>query len=316
MLQQSNIFRVLVILHSLISGKRANRFPSLFSARALLTVPAVVLTFLSAPLNAPNAQTNQDVNELERSAEEDKRLSEDLAAKAEALKAEVEDLRQEFQRVAQGLHKHEEMLHRAEKSLVDLEHRRSAAVRDLSDQRKRFYSALAGLERIALRPRAALLASSEPPVDTMRGALLLGASLPRIEERARNLKVLLANLDELHLSIEEERRTIGLAKLRLEQDLDLMDLVIAKKTKLLRLTQEERSNAEKRALQLAREAKDLRELIVLASKNLDPAIDPTAEVGTGTIFPVPRPAPRGERNGETQLAALTPAERSLADPSP
>ena len=140
----------------------------------VIALASVLLTFSTAKAQDNQSQESGNATAVEASAEA-------LAQQSEALGREIEALREEFATVSQRLKDTEEILLRAKERLQDLEVRRALATEAFAKKREAFHRTLAALQRIALRPRAALLASAEPPIDTLRGALLLGSALPRIE---------------------------------------------------------------------------------------------------------------------------------------
>ncbi|HMB75571.1 MAG TPA: peptidoglycan DD-metalloendopeptidase family protein [Kiloniellaceae bacterium] len=198
-----------------------------------------------------------------------------LSADAAALRAEILDLQVSFTGLARRVRAHEQALVSAEDTLAKLERTQAEKLEELARRRQDHYRTLAALQRIALHPRTAVAVSAERPLDALRGALLLKAAVPALDEQAAELRLALEELDGLRYAILEERRNIAAASVALEQQRQAVALLIARKKNVLAVTEAELEQAETRAATLARQAADLRELMTLAVRE-DGNADATA----------------------------------------
>ncbi len=286
----------------------ANGSPNLASpgrrwAGAVL-VASLVCT--AGPLQAEEAK---DLEALEQSISKDREKAKDLSEKTQALEDEIRSLQVSFTGTLSKIRRHEQAIASAEETLTSLESERQTRLDELTKRRRDFYGTLAAMQRIAFRPRAAMLASEHPPVDTLRGALLLGAALPEVEAKARTVEDFLSELQDLTRSIEEEHEALDAAAATLRQErLRLRDL-IERKQAALSVTETEKQAAEARAAELADKAETLRQLMALATEGTETREAPATNEQTASLGAVEA----------TKSVEPSPAERTasaLTAPSP
>ena len=100
----------------------------------------------------------------------------------QAIAQELEELRRRLVDAAAGTQDAEVELTRSERALRRPTKEAAKKEEQLTRRRGQMVAMLAALERLALRPADALIVAPSPPVDTVRGALLLncGAAGPRV----------------------------------------------------------------------------------------------------------------------------------------
>jgi septal ring factor EnvC (AmiA/AmiB activator) len=275
---------------------------------ALLGYALLGGALLTAGRSLSAAEEQTDLESLEMSISQDREKAEDLSARTQALEEEIRSLQVSFTGMLRKIRHHEQAIDSAEEALAGLEAEKAIRLEEMARRREDFYGTLAALQRIAFRPRAAMLAAEHPPIDTLRGALLLSAALPEIEGRARTVESFLAELQTLTRSIEEERQALDSAAATLQQERARLSELIDRKQAALSVTEAEKQAAEARAAELASKAENLRQLMALATEEAEaaqpaPADDPgsTGEAETAEPSMPSRP----------QLAA-----RTLEAPSP
>jgi septal ring factor EnvC (AmiA/AmiB activator) len=275
---------------------------------ALLGYALLGGALLTAGRSLSAAEEQTDLESLEMSISQDREKAEDLSARTQALEEEIRSLQVSFTGMLRKIRHHEQAIDSAEETLAGLEAEKAIRLEEMARRREDFYGTLAALQRIAFRPRAAMLAAEHPPIDTLRGALLLSAALPEIEGRARTVESFLAELQTLTRSIEEERQALDSAAATLQQERARLSELIDRKQAALSVTEAEKQAAEARAAELASKAENLRQLMALATEEAEaaqpaPADDPgsTGEAETAEPSTPSRP----------QLAA-----RTLEAPSP
>jgi septal ring factor EnvC (AmiA/AmiB activator) len=161
---------------------------------------------------------------------------------------------------------------RAADRLGPLDERAQALRRSLEERRSVIAEVLAVLQRMGRRPPAVLVVRPEDALESLRSAMLLGAVLPEMRQEAATLVADLAELARLRKGIAEERERI---------DRDLKALATVENPRLAMLIeqrQKQQAEAEQslagerqRALQLARRADNLKDLIGTLERNLDSA---------------------------------------------
>jgi septal ring factor EnvC (AmiA/AmiB activator) len=270
----------------------------------------VVLLALLLGVTGPlEAEEPDDLEALERSISEDREKVKDLSEKTQALEDEIRSLQVSFTGMLRKIRRHEQAIASAEETLANLESERQDRLEELAKRRRDFYGTLAAMQRIAFRPRAAMLASGQPPVDTLRGALLLSAALPEVEARARTVEDFLSELQDLSRSIEVERKALDAATATLQQERLRLSALIERKQATLSITETEREAAEARAAEMARKAETLRQLMALATKAVETPEQPATNEQNASLDAA-EPSATVEASSPRQTAS------ALTAPSP
>jgi septal ring factor EnvC (AmiA/AmiB activator) len=226
---------------------------------------AFLAAFLAAVLlalgSAAFAQEKTRLDTIEKSLDEQQERAAAIEKEHQAIAQELEELRRRLVDAAAGTQDAEVELTRSERALRRLTKEAAKKEEQLTRRRGQMVAMLAALERLALRPADALIVAPSPPVDTVRGALLLNAALPALESRVLALRRELAELARVRAAIEETKRALATAVGDREQGIAEIEGLIARKAELLRSTEAEREAAAKRTAALAAEASDLRDLI-------------------------------------------------------
>ncbi|MDC7784300.1 peptidoglycan DD-metalloendopeptidase family protein [Rhodoplanes sp. TEM] len=130
---------------------------------------------------------------------------------------------------------------------------------------------LAALQRLGRRPPPALLVSPEDALRSVRTAILLGAVLPELKTEAEALATDLADLVRVRResATEHAKRANDLAVLSEERT--RLGLLIEERQRRLGEVEKELETARRRALQLALQADNLKDLIARLEQNLDHA---------------------------------------------
>jgi septal ring factor EnvC (AmiA/AmiB activator) len=158
-----------------------------------------------------------------------------------------------------------------EERLSPLDEREQSLRKSLGGRREVIAEVLAALQRIGLRPPPALLVRPEDALQSVHSAIMLGAVLPEMRHEAEVLAGELAELAKVRKDIAVERE-------RLNQDLATLAQERPRLTALVEQRQKQMAEAEKalaaertHALQLARQADSLKDLIAKLEQGLDRA---------------------------------------------
>jgi septal ring factor EnvC (AmiA/AmiB activator) len=216
------------------------------------------------PASPAAGQTRTPETEL-RSVEErlaaEQATREDLAAKREALAEELRRVRTQVIESAGAVQDAEESLSALEDRLASLHAERDRIANTLSMRDEQLARILTAIQRLAWRPTEALLVQPAPPADTVRGAILLRAAIPQIEERARVLARDLESLHGLDAAITAQRAEIADKTEALKVAHARLEALFDHKAALQRDTLEREREADRRVARLGREAADLRDLV-------------------------------------------------------
>ncbi len=242
----------------------------------------------------------QDRLESVREAiESDQKAAGDLARKAAEQARELQSLRAELRAAARAVQSHEAALDTIESELAVLRGDAARKERALDERRTQLGGTLAALQRLSLRPTAALLVSPGDPNDVVRSGLLLRTAVPEIERQALVLRKDIAELAEFRNRIELRRSALRQAAVDLNHDRGRLETLSGKKNDILQQTRGAQSAADARVSDLRREAQTLEELLSRLRDSRD----------TATSQPRPRP---GSPAAGFVTPTLAPAGPSIA----
>ena len=261
--------------------------------RSLIAMVALGVALSGTALAADPSDRLKDV---ERERDESRNRAATLQSEADAASAEAARLRLESVAAAKKAQDLESSLSSMEADLARLDAEEKAKTNALNAERDRLAGLLAAMERIARHPPAALIAEPDGPADAVRGAILLRASVPAVEDRARSLRGELTELASLRAEIYNRRAEAADAGRALEGELRRIASLAEEKTKFESHARAESRDEAKRAAQLAAKADDLRELLarIEAGRKAAPPPKPKPQVARAAPGPAPGPAPARE----------------------
>ncbi|MGY8956225.1 MAG: murein hydrolase activator EnvC family protein [Alphaproteobacteria bacterium] len=262
---------------------------------------ALVFSLLASPaVQAQQANPTQErLDDVRDSLLRDAKTVKALARDAEDQARELSKIRSEMRAAAHAVQSHENALDALESELALLEGDATRKQVQFERRRRTLGHTLAALQRLSLRPTAALLVSPGDPNDVVRSGLLLRTAVPEIESQARRLRTDIDELNAVQLRIQSRRAALQVAALDLKRDRDRLSELSKAKDKVLNQTQSARAAAEKRVKQLQSEARTLEELL--------------SNLRDSTVAARPQSRPNQGETGETLVApTLKPAGPSIA----
>ena len=231
------------------------------------------------------------------------RAEQKKAAEAEAkLRAEVEALGEDRRKLSQALISTAARIRAVEDRIAVTEARLKAlggnedtVRRSLASRRSLIAEVLAALQRIGRRPPPAILLSPEDALASVRTAILLGTVLPDMRLEVDALAADLAELVRVRKDMATERDGLGRDLAALSEEKSRMTLLVQERQKRQADAETALESQRQRALQLARQADNLKDLIAkleaaLETRNnlaalkqpgrMSPAVTFTAAKGT------------------------------------
>jgi septal ring factor EnvC (AmiA/AmiB activator) len=213
---------------------------------------------------APEAAKGARQEELEK-VEADQKRAADLAAK---LKAELEAIGEDRRKLNQlligsaaSIRAVEDSIAAAERRLNALSGNEDTIRRSLASRRVVIAEVLAALQRLGRRPPPALLVSPEDALQSVRAAILLGAVLPDMKVEVDTLVADLAELVRVRSEIATEQEALGRDLAALSQERTRMTVLVQERQRKQAETEKALETERGRAIQLARQADNLKELI-------------------------------------------------------
>jgi septal ring factor EnvC (AmiA/AmiB activator) len=254
---------------------------------ALLATPIAVQAQGAAP------ERKGKLADIEKARKESEKRAAELAREAERLEREAADTAKKLVGAAAEARTHEQAIAELRDHLADIAAERKTRSDGLAGRRARLAELLAALERIARHPPEALMAYARTPQDTLRAAMLLRDTVPKLEAEARKLREELEALAGLEEQAAARSEALTRERAKLEQKRKSLAALVEKKRSLARNTKAEEDRAQARARALAREAKDLRELLAGIERErrrvaVRPPRPPARD--NGRVAALPRPA--------------------------
>lgn len=224
-------------------------------------LPAAWPAAAAATGPAAAADAEQRLGTVERALADGQRREKEIQTEAARLKAEVARLRRGLVAAARTIQEREAEIAGLEARLQEVETLAAGKRARLRERHGQFSRVLVALERLARYPPEALIAHPLSPAETVRGAILLRAAVPQIERRAGRLRDELDDLSRTRKVIAARRADLAAATTALAGERTHLDGLLAQKLALKRQTDAERRKVAERMRALAREAKDLRDLL-------------------------------------------------------
>jgi len=270
----------------------------LFSASRTIATASLV-TLLAMSINSASAEETDPDRLKDLEAEIGSRVEHrrTLEAEATALAREIDGIRQSLIETARRVQARERDVTSSETRIAGLEAAQAVLLARLETRRADLIDTLAALQRLNLNPPPALAVKPDDALSAMRSALLLSTIVPDLEHEAREIRLRLAELDQVRVSLIAEQETFDTASLDLADERAALNQLLQSK---------QAAEAEIRA-QAAQEALALAELSRQAAglKDLIARLEARARSRT----PAPRPnlttpdAPEASRT-QTQVASL------------
>ncbi len=253
----------------------------------ILVLPATL-----ALHSIPFAQ-NADPGKLETLTDQQKRAEQQarqLAARQDKIREEIDGLQDELVAASSKARGFEQAETKARRKLAGLSRQEAALRAKILSDRATLGDVLAALQRIDKNPPPALLVHADDAVDAARAAHLLSALSLSLNENATILQQDLLELQRIRSEIVESRNEMARNAKAVKARLDSIKSIINAKTKLDNQLDKDRQHKTAQATDLARQAKDLRDLIARFEDKAQ-AVRPRLKPSRAGRNPVPRLKP-------------------------
>lgn len=255
----------------------------------------LVLCCLALALTAagPDTYTRQDLEALEKEKRAAEQKLEQLQSTGESTVRDLKSLDQDLLAAAAEALRREEQAVSAEKALIDLSVKRERASAQLLENEGAYEDLIAALAAANRRRPPALVVSPGQSGTAIRRAVLMQATLPELNARARRISGEITALNKLEDQIRTEQARLEAAEATIALKKEEIERLAAAKRSQYEGVAGDVSVLRARAEKLGREADTLRDLLA--------ALESSAPGAPG-IKPKQRP----------QLAARKPAPKSAA----
>ena len=198
---------------------------------------------------------------VQRALERSRADAQRLGARATDLRRAAAELRGQMVIVARAVQDHEADIARLDAEIIGLNATTEDRMARLQAERGRFGQVIMALQRMARYPPEALLAQPLDPNDMVRGAILLRAAVPAVEQRAASLRAELVSIASLRDTLERRRLERDEAARAMERERNRLAALAERRGGESAATDSARQKAVMRAEVLSREARDLRDLL-------------------------------------------------------
>jgi septal ring factor EnvC (AmiA/AmiB activator) len=236
--------------------------------------PRPVLSEPPAQGAVPEDMLKQRDQELEAARAERRKAVETerkLRIEIEALGADRRRLNQQLIDTAARVRAVEARIAETESRLTPLDDAERAIRTSLDSRSAVIAEVLAALQRIGRRPPPALLVRPEDALQAVRTAITLGAVLPEIRYEAEGLAGDLADLLRVRKEIADEHDRLSSDFAALSEERTRMNLLVEGRQKKQAEAEKALEAEHQRAVALARQLDDLKDLIGRLEQNLDSA---------------------------------------------
>ncbi len=203
-----------------------------------------------------------------------------LAEQREAVARELKQLRQEMILAARDTQEREGIVSRLESQLKALESEKADRRRALIERQTSLSGTLGALMRLSRTPATAILLRPDPPLDTVRSAVLMKAAVPSLRDQADILHEELAALEAVEQDIGTKLATLTRAEDELADQRNRLEDLIARKRQILDETTAAVDSAQQRVQALASKAESLRDLLASLSQEEAPRAPKAPETET------------------------------------
>jgi septal ring factor EnvC (AmiA/AmiB activator) len=225
---------------------------SIFLLAAALTV--------AVPAGAP-AGEQEDLKKVEEQIQADQARAKALEKKRRKAAEDLHNLRRDGIAAAKKAQQHEARLIELEATLLELSQREDTIRESLTQRRSQMTGTLAALQRLSRNPPQTMLAYPDAPTDMVRSALLLRTALPGIKKQADELSRELYELSQIREDTRIQLASLETETLELEEEQKRLQGVLKRKSTLLRQTESERKDVNRRMAELGKRAKSIRDLL-------------------------------------------------------
>ena len=257
--------------------------------------------------SASSAILRQRDQDLETARAEQRRAAEN----EKKLRAEIDTLGTDRRKITQALidaaskiKDIETRLSLNEARILPMQEQETSLRRSLEERRAVIAEVLAALQRIGRRPPPALMASPDDALHAVRTAILLGAVLPEMREKATRLPTDLGQLVRIREGIAAEKAKLSADLTAISHERQRMTLLVEERRKQQEASEKALESERQNAIALSRQVDNLKDLIARLEQGLDSA---TRAARAAAALPEPKPGERPNLAALKDPGRLTPA---------
>jgi len=287
------------------------------AAARLLLIAGIAAALPAAAEPPPGRDAASRLHDVESAIKESTQHRAEAEREVEQISREIAALREQMVETARAVQDYEEGLSAIDMKLLDLNSQAGVITESLARRRGEYAAMLAALVRFSQNPPEAALLLPAPPIDTVRGAMVLRAALPPLESGIRSLSDQLASLTELKAKIAREKKEKLAAATNLKQESTHLDDLMRRMVTASKRAQSESSETARRLAKLSADARDLKDLLarIEAARPKAAAKKKAPEMAALAPPPVPGAQPFSAARGSLTLPARGRMVKTFGQPT-
>ncbi len=211
--------------------------------------------------------TKDDLQKIEQDIQRSRQKSQELETKSFSLKQDVQALRAELIALSQSVQQREAGVTRLEIAIADLMIEEKQARLGLEERHGQSVETLMALQRLALNPPEAIIASPQAPSDMVRSAILLRSIVPQIQRQADALNAEVSSYERKRSLLEAQKKKLSLANTNLDDERRRLNRLIKEKRTLSARFSKDSKREARHIANLTSKAQNLRGLLEKIEKD-------------------------------------------------
>ena len=231
--------------------------PRLTAAHTSILMLLLALLSAAAPAVAADGKARQKV---EAALKQKKSAQAALSEKSRQLESETTTLQKKLISMSKGLRDLEEDLAEGKDRLASLQKKKNALSDKLFAEQDTVGGLVTAAQRFNRTSTPTMMAQSDP-LEAARAARVMKTMIPALHAKSSALRAEIAALDKVEQDIARQQTAQKNAMAKINSEEDKLNELLAQRRKDLKQTEDERKANESEVAQLAREAKNLEELV-------------------------------------------------------
>ena len=278
-----------------------------FNSTALAQAPSAQIPVQPAQASPPAEdaikQRDQELNAVRAQQRDSADNQAKFRLQIEALSEDRRALNQQLIESAARVRDVEAKIDATRARLQSLDQREQVFQKSFAERRAVIIEILAALQRASRRPPPALLVQPDDALKTLRTAITLGAVVPEMRAEADAIAGDLADLSRLRRTIVSERADLSQDLERLANEQLRLNMLIDARQKKQAVAEQSLTAEQQHAVDLARQADNLADLI----SQLEAAIDPATRAARDANRAIEKDATRPSLAALSDPGRLAPA---------
>jgi len=229
----------------------------------------LALCFSLASFPAFADKRHEELKKIEANLQDQQRRDKELDAKTAGLSSQMEETRSAMIELSQDMQSHEQAVLKMRQAKAVTEKEIDTTKEKLEGQRTSLAQIIMAMQRLDRVPPQALLLRPSAPIDMARSFELLRQVIPAVSAQAAEIKETVTHLEELHETQQVQENQLVSEQAELKKKQASLENLLKKRQKILAQTKAEQEASHAKSMELASQAKDLRDLMDRIARESD-----------------------------------------------